>query len=117
MREALIVWGGWNGHEPEQCASTIAGLLEGEGFKVRVETSTQAFADPALLDMSLVIPIYTMSKIEKHELSSLAKAVRDGVGLAAITAACATPSVKLSSTSSCAAASGSHTPATSSITA
>ena len=34
MREALIVWGGWSGHEPEQCASIIAGMLEEEGFKV-----------------------------------------------------------------------------------
>ena len=28
MREALIVWGGWSGHEPEQCAPIIKGMLE-----------------------------------------------------------------------------------------
>ncbi len=33
MREALIVWGGWSGHEPEQCAKIIAGMLEGDGTK------------------------------------------------------------------------------------
>ena len=33
MREALIVWGGWSGHEPERCASIIASMLEAEGFK------------------------------------------------------------------------------------
>ena len=38
MREALIVWGGWSGHEPERCASIIASMLEEEGFKVFVET-------------------------------------------------------------------------------
>ena len=32
--------------------------------------------------MSLIVPIYTMSKIEKEELSNLTKAVRGGVGLA-----------------------------------
>ena len=32
MREALIVWGGWSGHEPEQGANIIAGMLEEEGF-------------------------------------------------------------------------------------
>jgi type 1 glutamine amidotransferase len=73
---------GWSGHEPEQCASIIAGMLEEEGFKVYVENSTEAFADPGLSDMSLVIPIYTMSKIEKEELSNLTAAVRGGVGLA-----------------------------------
>jgi len=82
MREALIVWGGWSGHEPEQCAAIIAGMLEEEGFKVYVENSTEAFADPGLADMSLVVPIYTMSKIEKEELSNLTAAVRSGVGLA-----------------------------------
>ena len=32
--------------------------------------------------MSLIVPIYTMSKIEKEELDSLTRAVRGGVGLA-----------------------------------
>jgi uncharacterized protein len=82
MREALIVWGGWSGHEPEQCAAIIAGWLEEEGFKVWVENSTEAFADPGLSGMSLIVPIYTMSKIEKEELSNLTAAVRSGVGLA-----------------------------------
>jgi type 1 glutamine amidotransferase len=82
MREALIVWGGWSGHEPEQCASIIAGMLEEENFKVFVENSTEAFADSSLAGMSLIVPIYTMSKIEKEELNGLTAAVRGGVGLA-----------------------------------
>ena len=82
MREALIVWGGWAGHEPEQGAAIIARMLEEDGFKVHVETSTRAFADPELSRMSLIVPIYTMSKIEKDEVANLSQAVRDGVGLA-----------------------------------
>jgi hypothetical protein len=82
MREALIVWGGWSGHEPEQCASIIARMLEKDGFTVHVENSTRAFADPRLSSTSLIIPIYTMSKIEDAELSNLTAAVRGGVGLA-----------------------------------
>jgi type 1 glutamine amidotransferase len=82
MREALIVWGGWSGHEPEQCARIIEGMLQQDGFKVYVENTTEAFADPAIADMSLIVPIYTMSKIEKEELDNLTKAVRSGVGLA-----------------------------------
>ena len=81
MREALIVWGGWSGHEPEQGAAVIRGWLEEEGFKVRVENTTRAFADPAIADMSLIVPIYTMSKIEKDEAANLSKAVQNGVGL------------------------------------
>ncbi|MCX5494799.1 ThuA domain-containing protein [Kaistia dalseonensis] len=82
MREALIVWGGWSGHEPEQGAHIISAMLEEEGFKTYVENSTEAFADPAIADMSLIVPIYTMSKIEKEELANLTKAVEGGVGLA-----------------------------------
>ena len=81
MREALIVWGGWSGHEPEQGANLIGAMLEEEGFKVYIETSTEAFADPAIHDMSLIVPIYTMSKIEKEEVDNLTKAVEGGVGL------------------------------------
>jgi uncharacterized protein len=82
MREALIVWGGWSGHEPERCARIVAGMLEEEGFGIRVENSTAAFADPGLAAMSLIVPIITMSKIEKQELENLTRAVRGGAGLA-----------------------------------
>ena len=82
MREALIVWGGWSGHEPEQGARIVASMLESEGFKVHVENTTEAFADPAIRNMSLIVPIVTMSKIEKEEVENLTASVRSGVGLA-----------------------------------
>ena len=76
MREALIVWGGWSGHEPEQGAHIVAKMLEGHDFKVYVENTTEAFADPAIADMSLIVPIVTMSKIEKEEVENLTAAVQ-----------------------------------------
>jgi type 1 glutamine amidotransferase len=82
MREALIVWGGWSGHEPEQCARIYKDWLEEDGFKVYVEDTTEAFADPSIHDLSLIVPIFTMSKIEKEEVSNLTAAVESGVGLA-----------------------------------
>ena len=82
MREALIVWGGWSGHEPEQCARIVCDMLEGDGFKVQVETTTEAFADPSIKDLSLIVPIVTMAKIAKEEVQNLTKAVAGGVGLA-----------------------------------
>ena len=82
MRKALIVWGGWDGHEPEQCAGIISGMLEEDGFSVATETSTEAFADPAINSLDLIIPIYTMSKIAKEEVANLTAAVEGGVGLA-----------------------------------
>ena len=82
MRKALIVWGGWSGHEPEQGAHILRDMLVEDGFSVRVENTTEAFADPAIADLSLIVPIYTMSKIEKDQLANLTAAVKGGVGLA-----------------------------------
>lgn len=82
MKEALIVWGGWSGHEPEQVAGIVRSWLEEDGFKVYVEDTTEAFADPSIHDLSLIVPIFTMSKVEKEEVANLSKAVENGVGLA-----------------------------------
>src|SRR5688572_10836870 len=82
MREALIVWGGWPGHEPEQGAHIVADLLEKNGFSVRLENTTKSLGDPALAKMNLVVPIFTMSTIENNEVQNLLKAIESGVGLA-----------------------------------
>lgn len=81
-KTAMIVWGGWAGHDPDLCASIIAGWLRADGFSVRVETSTKAFLDPDLAKLDLIVPIYTMAKIEKPELENFMAAVRGGVGVA-----------------------------------
>jgi type 1 glutamine amidotransferase len=80
--KALIVWGGWHGHDPDLCASIIRGWLLAERFDVRVETKTSVFLDPDLRSFDLIIPICTMSKIEKAEALALCEAVKSGVGLA-----------------------------------
>lgn len=81
MRKAMIVYGGWEGHDPDLCASIVRGWLKAAGFDVRMETKTSAFLDPELPSYSLVVPIYTMSKIEKPEALALCAAVASGVGL------------------------------------
>jgi len=45
MKKALIVWGGWMGHEPDQAAEHFRGILEKEGFSVEVSDTLEAFAD------------------------------------------------------------------------
>ncbi len=82
MAEALIAWGGWQGHEPEQCAEIVRAMLEAEGFTVHVKAGSQAFADPRLSDLSLIVPIITQSEIEQAALENLVAAVESGVGLA-----------------------------------
>jgi hypothetical protein len=82
MRQALIFWGGWSGHEPEQCAAIIADMLRADGFDVRTDTETRVFADPAIADLSLIVPICTQGRIERAEAEALSRVVQGGVGLA-----------------------------------
>ena len=82
MKSALIVYGGWSGHDPEECAAIYRRWLHEDGYSVRMATETSVFADPSIHDLSLIVPIFTMSKIEKAEAENLTKAVENGVGLA-----------------------------------
>ena len=81
MREALIVWGGWAGHEPDKGAAIIRAMLEAEGFSVSVRDTTKAFLEPGIERFSLIVPIVTMAKIEKDEIKALTGAVQSGVGI------------------------------------
>jgi uncharacterized protein len=57
VAEALIVWGGWEGHEPDRVADLFREMLEGEGFSVRMSDSLDAFGgadeDP---ELRLIVP-------------------------------------------------------------
>jgi len=81
-RQALIVWGGWEGHTPEESTAVVSELLAAQGFAVTVETTTNAFSDPELNRFDLIVPILTMSSIEKPALDNLLATVRSGSGLA-----------------------------------
>jgi type 1 glutamine amidotransferase len=81
-KDALIVWGGWEGHQPKQCAEVIEGLLKAEGFGVRVANSPCAFGDPDLGRFDLIVPIVTQEKISPEACSNLIATVTNGTGLA-----------------------------------
>ncbi|MEP3045448.1 MAG: ThuA domain-containing protein [Roseibium sp.] len=81
-KKALIVWGGWDGHTPEQCADIVSDILKPHGFDIEISGTTKAFADPELPKYDLVVPVITMSTIEKAELKNLLAVVRAGTGLA-----------------------------------
>ena len=82
MTTALITWGGWEGHTPERSANIIREMLEQNGFEVSLGQGTAPFADSELGKFDLIVPVITMSTIEKSELENLTLAVRNGTGLA-----------------------------------
>lgn len=80
--KALVVWGGWDGHQPGAVAGLFGEILEAEGFQVRIEDTLDAFLGP-LKDLSLIVPVVTMATITLEQLNGVVAAVRDsGVGLA-----------------------------------
>jgi type 1 glutamine amidotransferase len=81
-RSALIFWGGWEGHTPARSAAVVREMLAGHGFDVRLEEGTSILADDALASLDLIVPVITMSTIEKLQLENLTAAVRAGTGLA-----------------------------------
>jgi uncharacterized protein len=81
-KKALIVWGGWEGHTPERSANIVQGLLEANGFSVQSDKGTDMLADPDISDLDLIVPMITMSTIERNEVENLCAAVKGGVGLA-----------------------------------
>lgn len=83
MKNALIVWGGWDGHEPEKCGKIAAELLRAEGFDVEVSTTLDVYLDaPKMTALSLVVPVWTMGGISGEQEKGLLDAVRSGVGIA-----------------------------------
>ncbi len=83
MSKALVVAGGWEGHEPEQCAEIFVPILEKEGFDVAVSNSLSIYTDrEGMSKLSLIVPIWTMGRIENEEEQGLLEAVKSGVGVA-----------------------------------
>ncbi|HEY8665045.1 MAG TPA: ThuA domain-containing protein [Tepidisphaeraceae bacterium] len=83
MSKALIVWGGWEGHQPKQVADLFARVLKEDGFDVEVSNTLDAFKDEAkLAALNLIVPIWTMGQISGEQVWPVSKAVQGGVGLA-----------------------------------
>ncbi len=82
MKKALIVAGGWAGHEPVQCAGIFAHLLEVADFEVEISETLDSFLNAekmAILD--LIVPVWTMGEISPDQLKGLILAVENGAGL------------------------------------
>ena len=82
-KKALIVWGGWAGHEPEQVGEVFRRTLVEEGFSVVVSDTLASFEDAeALKDLHLIVPVWTMGEITREQSTNVSEAVANGTGLA-----------------------------------
>ena len=81
-KKALIFWGGWEGHTPERSAAVVNEMLSRNGYAVDIHAGTAVLASADLSVYDLIVPMVTMSTIEKAELVALTSAVVAGAGLA-----------------------------------
>ena len=82
MSDALIVHGGWDGHQPGAFAEVCSELLRDEGLSIEVADSLDVLTEDRLAGLSLIVPIWTMGTITHERLTDLLEAVCRGVGVA-----------------------------------
>jgi len=83
QRRALVVRGGWAGHEPVKATDLFIPFLRAHGFAVEVAASPAPYADPELMAATdLVVQCMTMATISDAEVAGLSAAVAAGTGLA-----------------------------------
>ncbi|WP_087509841.1 ThuA domain-containing protein [Cellulomonas iranensis] len=82
MRRALVVRGGWDGHQPVAATELFLPFLRAQGFEVDVHETNEVYADAEVMAATdLVVQSVTMSSIGHDELWGLRGAVEAGTGL------------------------------------
>ena len=83
--KALIVYGGWKGHEPEDVSELFEKHLAARGHDVaRSDTLTSLEDVEALEALDLIVPHWTMGDISDDQWKALNEAVRGGLGIAGV---------------------------------
>ncbi len=79
MRKALIVQGGWQGHEPVQVSEVFCRVLRAEGFDVTISDTLDSLLDLEVLkQLHLLVPAWTMGTISKEQSANASLAVASG---------------------------------------
>ena len=83
VKKAILVWGGWMGHEPDQCVAIFAPYLESQGYAVEVFDKLDVYLNTdKMTDLDLIVPVWTMGTITREQEQGLLNAVKSGVGIA-----------------------------------
>ncbi len=83
MKNALIFYGGWDGHTPKQTASVFEKMLKEEGYNVTTSDNLSVLdAYEDIADIDLFVPVWTMGSITREQSDNISKAVSNGAGMA-----------------------------------
>lgn len=82
-KSVLLVYGGWEGHKPEEFKDLFLPWLKDQDFEVVVSNSLDIYSDKEIMNKTdLIIQAVTMGEITKEQESGLIEAVKNGTGLA-----------------------------------
>ena len=82
-KKALIVYGGWDGHQPTESAELWASILKDEGVDVELSDTLDVLKDTEKIQsLDLLVPNWTMGQIEKEQVAGFTAATEAGVGIA-----------------------------------
>jgi type 1 glutamine amidotransferase len=82
-RTALVVRGGWDGHQPVDATDSFLPFLKESGFETVVSDSLDSYADDSLMQRAdLIVQCWTMGVIEPRQLHGLRGAIEAGAGFA-----------------------------------
>jgi type 1 glutamine amidotransferase len=83
LKKALMVWGGWDGHQPKECIEFFAEFLRLKDFEVLISDSLDSYLDKKLMsELSLIVQCWTMGEIKEEQRNALLEAIENGVGIA-----------------------------------
>ena len=82
-KKILIVYGGWDGHEPDKFVGILYPWLLSEGAVADTCSSLEIYTDKEYMKtVDLLIQVFTMSEITAAQEEGLLEAVRNGMGIA-----------------------------------
>lgn len=82
MKKALIIWGGWEGHNPQVIANGIGEMLEKRNYNVTITCDFAILINDELTKYDVIVPIWSCGIKGEYYLNPLLEAVKSGVGLA-----------------------------------
>ncbi len=81
-KNALVVRGGWYGHQPKEATDLFIPFLHSNGYTVRVEESPRVYADAGYMRaVDVIVQCNTQASIEGTELAGLRTAIEAGTGM------------------------------------
>lgn len=82
FERALVLWGGYPGHQPKEAVDRFIPFLRRAGFDVTVANDLAVYADDSVMNgITLILQNWTTGDLTAEQFRGLSRAVQAGAGL------------------------------------